>query len=322
MSGMVLISGGLGYVGGRMATHFAYHSDFFLRLGTRRAEQPSPHWLARGELVTLDMLDQAQIDAACRGVRHVVHLAAANENMAAADPELSLQVNGLGTLKLLRAAIRAGVERFVYLSTAHIYGSPLVGTISESTLPRPVHPYAITHRTAEDFVLAAHDKGEIVGIALRLSNGFGVPERADVDRWSLIVNDLCRQAVTGGTIQMRSAGLDQRDFISLEDAARAVLHIINLPRAQIGDGLFNVGGGCSMRVIELVELIAQRCHAVLGFQPLVIRPDPTSVAQLPPLDYRMDKLLATGFALQGNMVDEIDATLRLCQAAFSRCEKP
>jgi UDP-glucose 4-epimerase len=245
----------------------------------------------------------------------VVHLASINENVCAADPLRALNVNGTGTLRTLLAAIKAGAGRFIYLSTAHVYGSPLTGTISEATLPRPVHPYAISHRVAEDFVLAARARGDIEGIVLRLSNGFGAPERAEVDRWTLLVNDLCRQAATTKRMVMRSAGDDSRDFITLEDTARAVAHFLALDQTALGDGLFNVGSGHSMQVRAVVDLIAQRCDAMLGFRPEIVRPAP-HVAAPPPLDYRIDKLRASGFAPTADMRSEIDATLQLCRDAF------
>ncbi len=318
MSDMILLTGGLGYVGGRISRHLADTSDYQLRIGSRDASQPKPDWLSRGEIVALDLLDEASLAAACRGVKCVIHLAALNEIDSAANPERSLEVNGLGSLKLLRAAISAGVERFIYFSTAHVYGSPLAGTLTEESLPRPQHPYAITHRTAEDFVLAARDKNEIDGIVVRLSNGFGVPERAEVDRWSLLANDLCRQAVTAKKMVLRSAGLQYRDFITLTDVSRGVLHLLNLAPGACGNGLFNLGGDAPLRIIEVVEKVADRCDAVLGFRPEIQRPPISADEKVLTLEYRMDKLKNTGFSLVSNIDEEIEATLRLCQQAFGR----
>lgn len=315
MNKHVLLTGGLGYVGGRVAHHLAGASAHHLKLGTRR-ETAAPEWLQDGAVVRLDVLDDSSLAAACKGVNCIVHFAALNEIDSASDPEQALTVNGLGSLKLLRAAIRAGVERFIYFSTAHVYGAPLAGVLTEESLPRPQHPYAITHRTAEDFVLAAHDKREITGIVVRLSNGFGTPERAEVNRWTLLANDLCRQAVVERTLVLKSSGLQARDFITLEDVARAVHHLVDLPKEKCGNGLFNLGGENCMRIIDVAERIAGRCEAVLGYRPQIQRPEPGPGETAPSLDYRMDKLKATGFALQSNMDAEIDATLQLCRQSF------
>jgi len=63
--------------------------------------------------------------------------------------------------------------------------------------------------------------------------------------------------------------------------------------------------------------VADRCEAVLGFRPEIHRRDPVAdeISQL--LDYRIDKLQATGFKLEGDHDAEIDATLMLCRQAFS-----
>lgn len=311
----ILLTGGLGYVGGRVARHLAASSQYVLKLGARR-DMPTPAWLRDGAVVRMDVLDEATLEQACRGVTHIVHFAALNEIDSASDPQQALLVNGLGSLKLLRAAIRAGVRRFIYFSTAHVYGAPLAGTLTEETLPRPQHPYAITHRTAEDFVLAAHDKQEITGLVVRLSNGFGAPERAEVNRWTLLTNDLCRQAVVDRKLVLKSSGLQSRDFITLEDVARAVQHLIGIPGEACGNGLFNLGGENALRIIDVAERIAARCEAVLGFRPQVQRPQPAPGETTPALAYRVDKLKSTGFALLSNMDAEIDATLRLCQLSF------
>lgn len=315
MKESVLITGGLGYVGGRVARHLAENSAFDLRLGVRR-NIPAPDWLESGRLVTLDLLDETSLVEACRGAKHIVHFAALNEIDSGNDPEQALVVNGLGSLKLMRAAIKAGVERFIYFSTAHVYGSPLVGVLTEDSLPRPQHPYAITHRTAEDFILAARDKEEIEGVVIRLSNGFGAPERADVNRWTLLANDLCKQAVVDKKLVLRSSGLQSRDFITLEDVGRTVLHLLNLPTQACGNGLFNLGGENPLRIIDVAQRVADRSEIVLGYKPEVQRSLPAPGETTISLSYRIDKLKSTGFSLLSNMDEEIDNTLKLCHRAF------
>ena len=318
MTRITLITGGFGYLGGRLAQALAANPGLSLRLGTHRPRPLPPEWLRNCEPVPLDLMSEEDIAAACAGVSCVVHLAALNEIDSAADPEQALLVNGLGTFKLLRAAERAGVQRFIYFSTAHVYGAPLAGTITEETLPRPAHPYATTHRVAEDFVLAAHDRRALTGIVVRLSNGFGAPAHPDVNRWTLLANDLSRQAVETGALQLRSSGLQRRDFITLGDVGRAVDHLIALPVEICGDGLFNLGGESPLRIIDLTEQIARRCANVLGFVPTILRPEPRPEEESLPLDFRIDKLKRTGFSLQGDFAREIDATLELCRDAFGK----
>lgn len=316
MNDVVLITGGLGYLGGRIAQKLAGNSSYQLRLGTRQTIFQKPSWLNNANVVQMDLMKKDDLNTVCKGIRYVIHLAAMNEIESAENPEKALLVNTLGTLKLLRAAERAGVKRFIYFSTAHVYGAPLVGRITEETLTQPVHPYAITHRAAEDFVLAANDRRKLTGIVVRLSNGFGSPINAQINRWTLVANDLCRQAVTTRKLVLKSSGLQRRDFITLADVSRAVIHFLNLSISQCDNGIFNLGGENPLRIIELAEIIAKRCKEVLGFMSQIVRPEPKANEVSEHLDYRIDKLKATGFSLESNLDKEIDATLKLCKQAF------
>lgn len=303
----VLVTGAGGYLGGRVVAHLEGENAFVVRAGSRVAAAGAANAVSMGQLD-----DATQLRAACEGVATVVHLAALNEIESARYPERAVDVNVNGTVRLLAAAIAAGVRRFVFLSTAHVYGAPLEGRIEEGQVTRPVHPYAITHRAAEDFVAAAGRERRIEPVVLRLSNAVGAPANANVDRWTLLVNDLCRQAVTTGKMTLRSSGLARRDFIPMTDACRAIAHFIRLPGARLPAGPVNLGSGESLRVIDVVELIADRAAAVLGDRPAIERPEPAAGEESPELLYSIGTLKATGFHAAGSLQDEIDDTLRFC----------
>jgi UDP-glucose 4-epimerase len=312
----ILITGGLGYVGGRVAKYLANDQNLILQLTSSKSDAKKPNWLKTGEVVQWNTFANNELNLLCAEIDTIVHFAAMNEIDSAENPIAALEVNGLGTLRLLEAAQDTNVRRFIYFSTAHVYGSPLVGEISEKTLPRPIHPYAISHKVAEDFVLAAHDKKQIEGIVLRLSNGIGAPISSNVNRWSLIVNDLCRQAVSTHRLTLRTSGLQLRDFVTLHDTARCIEHFIHLPINQCKDGLFNIGGEFVCSIYEITQMVAARCEAILGFKPQISRVEPQGDENALHLEYSIAKLKATGFSLCGNFEDEIDETLKLCQKEF------
>lgn len=314
MNTVVLVTGAFGYIGGRVAAHLAGIGRTVPRMGSRRPHDTPLAGGAPCQRAVMNFSDPASLERACQGVSAVVHCAAVNEIESARDPELALTVNAMGTLRLLRAAQRAGVRRFLYFSTAHIYGAPLAGDIDETTVPRPVHPYAITHRVAEDFVLAAHDAGQLDGVVVRLANGFGAPMHPGVDRWTLVVNDMCRQAAAQKGIAVRSPE-QVRDFVPLDDVANAVAHLLDLPRVALGNGLFNLGGGRTMTMLEMAETVAGCCLSTLGFLPRIELGQGTGMNR-GALTYRRDKLLATGFVPADRFLMEIEATLRLCAASF------
>lgn len=313
MDERILVTGARGYLGGRLVRHLREATPFALRLASRVAVPGDD----RAETVSVGALDDdALLDAACDGVTHIIHLAALNEIDSEKEPERAVEVNINGTVRLARAATNAGVRRMIFLSTAHVYGAPLTGVIDERTATRPTHPYAITHRAAEDFVFGAASRSRLEPVVLRLSNAIGAPADPAVQRWTLLVNDLCRQAVTTKRLALRSAGLARRDFIAMADACHAVAHFVTVPAAALGNGLFNLGGGRSMRVADMVDLVIERCEAVLGFRPEVSRPAPSPGEISADLDYRIDRLRASGFDPAGDLAGEIDDTLRLCAIAF------
>lgn len=300
-------------MGGRVA-QYLHHAGHSIILGTRQASTPPP-WLPQAEVAQLHWHDAAALERSCRGLDAVVHAAGMNAQDCAADPVAALEFNGVATARLLAAAIRTGVQRFVYVSTAHVYGSPLVGTIMENTCPRNLHPYATSHLAGEHAVLGAGQRGQIQGVVLRLSNAFGPPVRKDADCWTLLVNDLCRQAVLNGRLKLHTAGTQLRDFITLEDVSRAVLHILQAESPILAGGLFNLGGDAVMSVFSMAELVAARWKTLTGKGLLIARPEPSGPSP-EPLSYSCDKLKATGFSLTSRVPLEIDATLGFCMTAF------
>jgi UDP-glucose 4-epimerase len=318
MARSVLITGAGGYLGGRLVMMLAADPAVSL-VGTTRGTPDAPRgWPGACRLIHLDALNENETALADKlhGTDTVIHLASPNEIASAEGPAEALLATGVASLKLLRAAQRADCRRFIYLSTIHVYGSPLQGRITETDLPKPVNPYAIAHRTAEDFVLAAHAKCDIEGLVLRLSNGIGAPAWPNIDRWNLIGNALCRQAVNERRISLHSSGLQWRDFVLLRDFVAAIRHATELAPDALGDGLFNLGGRLPLRMIDVAEIVARRAKAMLGQNiPIECAPGEAGENWLP-IDYCIDRFAATGYMPSPpDAIDaEIDATLALCRA--------
>ena len=313
----ILISGGFGYLGGRLAQFLSSYENYKILLGTRR-QIPLPPWLPNASVVHTPWNSLRGLEKICSDIDMIVHLAGMNAQDCASDSAKALEVNAVATARLVQAAIRQKVKRFIYLSTVHAYGNPLNGVISEETSPVPVHPYAFSHRAGEDVVRASHESDQIEGVVIRLSNAYGAPADKSANCWMLLVNDLCRQAVTSEKLMLHSAGLQRRDFISIHDVVRGIKHCMELPSDKFGSSLFNLGGEAPYRVIDLAELIVTRCEAVLGFKPEIQRPDPKPDEVSPELNFQIDKLKETGFCLSGDVENEIDLTLKFCHEAFGK----
>lgn len=308
----MLLTGGLGYVGGRLARVLAERAGHEVVLGTRTPERV-PHWAASYPVVRTDWAHEAALARACAGVDAVLHLAGMNAQRCAADPVAALEMQGVGTARLLSAACREQVRRFIYLSSAHVYGSALTGTVDESTCAQPHHPYATSRRAAEDAVRHAQHSGRIEGLVVRLSNGYGAPADPGADCWSLVTNDLCLQAVRTRRLVLRTTGAQRRDFVPLGEVCRALAHLLAAPATVFKEELVNVGGGWAPMLRELAALIAARVSAVLGFCPEVRAGAGTDAIGSGLAEYRIARLLAAGFAPDPNaVVVELDRLIGFC----------
>lgn len=310
----ILITGGFGFVGGRVARHLQQAGHQII-LGSRNVTN-SPDWLPQAEVVQTDWKDEHTLEQICCGVDVVIQAAGMNAQECAADPVAALEFNSLATARLIEAASRADVKRFIYLSTAHVYASPLVGMITEDTCPRNLHPYATSHHAGENAVLSARQRGRIDGTVLRLSNAFGAPVHKDVNCWMLLVNDLCRQSIETGKMVLHSSGGQQRDFIAMAEVCRVVEQLSCRDFSAERYGVFNVGSGVSQSVLELAQLVQQRCKLNLGFEPEIQRPETGVGEKHEVLVYRPDRLAKTGINVCSDNNIEIDSLLAFCQASY------
>lgn len=299
----LLVTGASGFIGGRLAQALADDAAFALTLASRQL-RPVP---ARAKSVAIDWQDPASIAAACAGQDVIIHLAAMAEAACNRDPEAALTVNGLYSLRLVEAAKAAGVGRVIHLSTSKVFGQNPCGVITEDSKPVPTSHYAITHRLAEDYVLAQG------GVVVRLSNSLGAPAGETAgDAWSVIANDFCRQAVSTGVISLKSSGMQWRNFVAMAEVVAALRHLALLPKDKLGDGLFHLGGPHPLRIRDLAALVADQAEPLLGQRPRLDIPEPQPGEDFPQLDWRRDKLLATGLTLDVPLKAEIAATLTLC----------
>ena len=315
----ILITGGFGYIGGRIVTYLL-SEGYHVIIATRMRPSQLPIGFESVECITINNFNCEKLKNAVSNVDYIIHLAAMNEIDSAKNPSDAVLVNIVGTMDILNICINSGCKRFIYLSTAHIYGAPLKGFLNEDSLPRPTHAYSITHRAAEDFVIEALDKKKILGIIVRLSNAFGYPVYSTVNRWTLLVNDLCKQAVTNRSLKLASSGIQIRDFIPLQDVCRGVGHLLRLDADQLKGGIFNLGSGKSVSVKYMAITVQRLCEMTLGFTPSIICPEPGPNENADQLFFSVDKLINTGFKLSECGDQEISRLLMLCNQWFGVCK--
>jgi UDP-glucose 4-epimerase len=302
-TGSVVVTGAGGYLGGRVVSHLAYTGDRRVRAASRR---PAP-WLPFSVDVLDLAADNARLTELCSGADVVVHLAGANETVAAEQPDRALADTTAAARRVAEACTTAGVGRLVYVSTVHVYGRALVPgtTVTEDAIPAPRSPYAVARLASEHLVTAA----VCDTVVLRLTNGVGRPVAPGVERWSLVANDLCRQAATTGTLRLRTDGMQWRDFIALADVCRIVAAA--LEPNTVPAGTYNLGSGNPLTVRDLAELVQNAVESATGMRPVLYSPAPTAPPDQP-YAVATDRLAALGLMAEVPIEHAIDETVRFC----------
>ena len=319
MSLKILITGGLGFVGGRLASHF-------IELGHKveiSSRNPSQHsgFLKKARIKKIEYDDQLSIEKHLHSIDVIIHAAGMNAQACIDNPEAASSFNGEMTARLVTAANRAEVLRFIYLSTAHVYTSPLVGIITELTPTKNLHPYATSNLLGENAVIDKCKFGKTQGIVLRLSNAFGAPIYKDVNCWTLLINDLCKQAIQTRKLVLRTSGLEERDFIGLSNVCHGIEYFVLAQSKDKQVGIFNMGSGVSHTVLEIASLIQYRCAEVLGFKLELKTSKKGSNKRKTKLKFNTDKITALGVDLSSiEITEEIDNLLRYCYSTFDEIQ--
>jgi UDP-glucose 4-epimerase len=303
----VLLTGAGGYIGSRLAADLAPLPDVSVRALVRKPAS----FVEADEHVVVDLLgDHESIAHAFAGIDTVVHLAGPNEVVAAAEPERALTETVLVSERVADASAAAGVARIVYVSTVHAYGALMVdgANLTEDQPAEPRSVYAIARLASEHLLEAVTDRG-IEVVVFRLTNSVGAPAHPDVNRWSLVTNDLCRQAVTRGELRLRSAGVQWRDFVALADACRILTGCLD--PGSLPSGTYNLSSGVSHTIRQLVGLVQDAVVAEGAPRPPLHAPDPP--ASLPqPYHVPAGRLAAAGWQAEVPLAQAVAETVRFC----------
>ncbi|MEW2401936.1 UDP-glucose 4-epimerase GalE [Streptomyces sp. NPDC046862] len=262
-----LITGGAGYIGAHVARAMAGAGERVVALDDLSAgvpaRLPAEIPLVRGSALDGDLLKGVLAEHSVTGV---VHLAARKQVAeSVAQPTRYYQENVGGLATLLEAVAEAGVRRFLFSSSAAVYGNPDVELITEDTPCAPVNPYGETKLTGEWLVRAAGRAHGIATVCLRYFNvaGTAAPELADTGAFNIIpmvFDRLTRDEVPRvfGDDYPTPDGTCVRDYIHVADLAEAhVAAARRLTEGATGDLTVNIGRGEGVSVRELITLIGE-----------------------------------------------------------------
>jgi len=264
----ILVTGGCGYIGSHVVRQLfeaGYEVVVYDNLSTGFADA-----LINGEtLIEGDLADTEKLDSLFSQYRFktVLHFAAAIIAPESVSLPLKYYANNTrNTLNLLQAAVKHGVEKFVFSSTAAVYGIPAGGHASEASPTEPINPYGTSKLMSEWMLRDTAFAHPLKYVALRYFNVAGADPLARMGQRTPEATHLIKvacQAALGmresisiyGTDYETSDGTGIRDYIHIEDLASA--HVSALTYLENGGGstLVNVGYGSGSTVREVIDLV-------------------------------------------------------------------
>jgi nucleoside-diphosphate-sugar epimerase len=189
-----------------------------------------------------------------RGYDAVVHLAElSNDPLGQHNPELTFEINHLGSVALAGKAKETGVTRFVYTSSCSVYGIASSESVTEESPTNPQTAYAQCKALVERDVSALADDN-FSPTFLRNATAFGASPRM---RFDIVLNNLAGLAWTTKEIKMISDGTPWRPLVHVLDICEAVACALEAPRESVHNQVFNVGdNGQNYRVREIAQIVA------------------------------------------------------------------
>jgi UDP-glucose 4-epimerase len=157
-----------------------------------------------------------------------------------------------GTLKLLVAARDAKVKRFLFASSSAIYGDSDAEKKHESLPPNPLSPYALQKYASEKYGQLFHQLYGLETVGLRYFNIFG-PRQSFDSPYSGVIAKFCTAMLAGMAPTIYGDGKQSRDFTYVENAVAANLLAAEAPAERVAGKVFNVAGGQSICLLQLVE---------------------------------------------------------------------
>ena len=194
-------------------------------------------------------------DSDLRGVDAVVHMAElSNDPIGQLAPHITYEINHAGSVRLAQLARRAGVGRFIYMSSCSVYGVAEGDDVTEASPVNPQTAYAICKTRVERDVTPLADD-HFSPTFLRNATAYGASPRM---RFDIVLNNLAGLAWTTKRIAMTSDGTPWRPLVHGLDICRAIIAVLEAPRAAVHNEVFNVGDTQhNYRVREIAEIVAE-----------------------------------------------------------------
>lgn len=250
----VLVTGGAGFIGSHVvdAVLAAGHEVLIVDSLRKRRERAGVNVPLGASLRRLDVRDPKLAAIFTEFRPHVVcHQAAQpSVSVSVAHPRFDAEVNVIGLINVLNNAVKTGVHKVVFASSAATYGAPVELPLTERTPQRPASPYGISKMTGEYYLryfLAAHGLHYTI---LRYSNVYGA--RQDPAGEAGVVAIFASRILAGKPVRVTWDGEQTRDYVYVEDVASANVRAL----AQGDDDVFCIGTGTCTSINDLYRLLS------------------------------------------------------------------
>jgi len=253
----ILITGSQGYIG-------TFLTQFLINIGMEVSGTDVGYYKDCNLVPVNDLAKTKNIDIRnvsigdVLGFNAIVHLAAlSNDPVGELDEKLTFDINYKATINLAKLAKKAGVKRFIFVSTQSIYGiSNTAEELDEySSTKNPQTAYAKTKWLAEQELKTLEDS-EFEIVYIRPSTVFGWSPRLRTD---IVFNNLLLSGLKYGKIEVHSDGTPWRPIIHINDLSRFILNVLEAPKDKIAGKAFNVGVLNGNYTVKQIAEAAQSC---------------------------------------------------------------
>jgi len=274
----VLVTGGAGFIGSHLVDRLVakgYNVRVLDNLSTGHLANVRRHLgRRRFQLIRGDIASPSALRRALEGVEVVFHEAAqVSVPQSIANPLLTNQTNTTGTLMLLEASARCGVNRVIYASSSSVYGEQGRRPIREGSIAKsPISPYAISKAAAERYCLTFHRLGKLDTVCLRYFNVYGPRQR--YNPYSGVITIFANRLRKNRAPIIYGDGKQTRDFVSVRDVVQA--NMLAMSSKKAAGEVFNIGTGTVTTINELASMMI-RASGKRNLRPIHAAPRPGDV---------------------------------------------
>jgi UDP-glucose 4-epimerase len=288
----ILITGGAGFIGSHLAARFAESHEVWVfdDLSSGKLENLEG---ARVHFIHGSILDPKTLRDLPENIDWVFHLAAMTSVADSMnDPLRCIAINTSGTVQMLEWAKHHSIKKFVFASSASVYGDSLDLPKKEGMRPDPKSPYAVSKLDGEYFCRIFTHAFSLPTVCLRFFNVFG-PRQNALSAYAAAMPVFFEKAIRNQEIKIHGDGSQTRDFIYIDDIVSALAFVAESPEAK---GVFNLGYGDSISINDLVQKIKE-----LTFSSSSLRYTPERSGDVRHSVAAVDEIMKLGFKFSGNL---------------------